>query len=549
MAVDALPTAEASGQPLQTTCRYTALSALFMAIDSHGCLQAKENEAEATMAAGDEVVYYVNRDSQGWVEQYVRRHVYIELKLECTRNRSRHADKAMDDWMCLYCRGAFPSKLRLTDHRVGGCLCGPVTSTGAKWELPVYPNLKTAKQGKDLKLALQRADGELWNNLHDAEVWLDLNPELRDVTLPPLGAKVQVRLFMEATLETLTAYPPPPRDPRPQPKGKAPLPPRHDSAPPEGLGSAFFEIPSDDTEEDEAPPLRPKKRSHADMDQSNRHFRAQGQKQGGEARPSNLPRPSQPAAAGHRVPPHRPIQVSPLQSRSPPPERRAILLPPPPTKQVPPSPAAHVPPDAPAPPDTPATRKETPREEQDLAQGLRAERHAYYVKASATARGNVNMDIPKPAFRPPVQPLGLFHLLACGLLQFDLEHGKFEDFEAQVADWKKHPSYLDRLYAAYGRYCDPAHQVTTQFALCSLLFCLCSYLFAVPLCSFQIALTQISSNGCQCSIAWTVSGGCIRGSLQFCFSPLNVSFQHLMGVLGNPLRVLKGHLHFIGTIC
>ena len=477
MALDATPVA--SGDLLPETCRHIPcatntspssfflepLSALFMAIDSHACLQERDCEAEATMAERDEVVYYVNRDSQGWVEQHVRRHVYIELKLECTRNRTRNGDKARDDWMCLYCRGSFPSKLRLTDHRVGGCPCGPLNSSGAKFELPVYPNLKTAKQGKDLKLALQRGDGELWDNLHDEAVWLILNPELRDVTLPPLGARVQVRKFMEATLERLSADPPP-RDRGAQPKGKAPLPPRHESAPSSGLGSAFVVIPSDDTDDDEAPPLRPKKRSHADMDSgqrvyhSSRNVRAQGRKHSAGARPPSSPRPEQPSAAGNRAPPSQPMQVAPLQSRSPSPERGAILLPPPPPKCVPPSPGAHVTPDAPAPPLTPATRMEPAREEHDFAQVLRAERHAFYVKAATTARGTVKMDTPKPSLRPPIQPPGLFHLLACGLMAFDLEHGKFEDFENQVKEWKNHPTFKDRLWAAYGRFHGPTHQVT-----------------------------------------------------------------------------------------
>ena len=130
------------------------LRALFMAIDSHCCLHDIDCQAEAPMQENDEVVYYVNMDSAGWVEQHVRRHVYIELKLECTRNRIQNVHKARDDWLCLYCRGSFPSKLRLTNHRVGGCPCGPVNSNGAKWGLLVYPNLKTTKQGKDLKLAL-----------------------------------------------------------------------------------------------------------------------------------------------------------------------------------------------------------------------------------------------------------------------------------------------------------------------------------------------------------------------------------------------------------
>ena len=168
----------------------------------------------------DEVVYYVNRDFVGWVEQHVRRHVYIELKLECTRNRTQNVHKARDDWLCLYCRGSFPSKLRLTDHRVWGCPCGLVNSIGLKWEFLVYPNSKTTKLGKDPKLALQRGDFFVWDNLHDNEVWLDLNPELKDVTSLLPEARVQERWFMEATMETSVAYPASTRGLRPQPKSK-----------------------------------------------------------------------------------------------------------------------------------------------------------------------------------------------------------------------------------------------------------------------------------------------------------------------------------------
>jgi hypothetical protein len=114
-----------------------------------------DSAAHTPSGSEDEVVYYVNIDFSGWVEQRVKRRVYIELKLECTRNRKRDVQKARDDWLCVYCTQSFTSKLRLTDHRVVGCPCGPVDSACSRWELPVYPNLKTAKQGKDLKLALQ----------------------------------------------------------------------------------------------------------------------------------------------------------------------------------------------------------------------------------------------------------------------------------------------------------------------------------------------------------------------------------------------------------
>ena len=133
--------------------------ALFLAIDLHRSLQ--EMDSHKVPADADEITYYVNRDSAGWVEQRVKRRVYIELKLECTRHRSRDHQKTRDNWLCVFCKASFPSKLRLTDHRVAGCPNGPVDSKGDKLELPVYPNLKTAKQGKDLKLALQRGDGSL----------------------------------------------------------------------------------------------------------------------------------------------------------------------------------------------------------------------------------------------------------------------------------------------------------------------------------------------------------------------------------------------------
>ena len=61
------------------------LTALFLAID----LQNMESARQTQHTAEDEVVYYVNRDHSGWVEQRVRRRVYIELKLECPRNRKR----------------------------------------------------------------------------------------------------------------------------------------------------------------------------------------------------------------------------------------------------------------------------------------------------------------------------------------------------------------------------------------------------------------------------------------------------------------------------
>ena len=315
--------------------------ALFLAIDFDCALQNQDYAAGAM--GDDEVTYFVNRDSAGWVEQRVRRRVYIELKLECTRNRSRDNQKARDDWLCVYCQGSFPSKLRLTDHRVVGCPCGPVDSTGSKWELPVYPNLKTAKQGKDLKLALQRGDGSVWGSLHDNAVWLDLNPELKDVTYPPLGARVQLRRFMETTVMNLRPTPAHAGDVRPPFKPKAQRPPKQHGA---STRPEFVVIEDeDDEEEPDTPPSRPKKRAHAEMEDGHRPYfssrqakasprsgasRPHGQHVGGDrhsAQPSRSTRHA-PADGGHRRPPLHPIRVAPIQSRRPSPDRAAILPPP-----------------------------------------------------------------------------------------------------------------------------------------------------------------------------------------------------------------------------
>lgn len=110
-------------------------TALFFAIDLHCCFQNMDCEVEVPLPKEAEVTYYVNMDYATWVEQRFRRHVNIELKLECTRNRSRDVQKTKDDWLCFYCKGSFPSKLRLRDHCVEGCPCGPVDSTGSKWKL------------------------------------------------------------------------------------------------------------------------------------------------------------------------------------------------------------------------------------------------------------------------------------------------------------------------------------------------------------------------------------------------------------------------------
>jgi hypothetical protein len=467
MAVGALPTLEGSKDHLARMYMHSSplsnfhpppfmlppQTALFLAIDLHCSMQAMDSGGQPPFTEDDQVVYYVNRDFNGWVQQRVRRRVYIELKLECTRNRSRDVQKARDDWICLYCRGTFPSKLRLTDHRVVGCPCGPVDARGAKWELPVYPNLKNAKQGKDLKEALRQGDGSVWESLRDNTVWLQLNPECRDPVVPPAGAKLQIRTFMEPTLERLTACAPLPERP---PKPHTPHPTAADFVVLEDLGA----------DEAEGSSPRPKKRSRAHMDEghgvshSPRHVREVPRKPkpspsqrsaGGEPErpkpPRSVPRSSRP---GCNVPP-QPLRVAPIQARSPSPERAAIL--------APPTPVPHAPQPSSTPCTPPAPAMENLGGAHDIASMLRKERQAFYIKAASEARSSVKMDIPKPPLRPPIQPPGLFYLLPCGLLKVDLECGDFEAFQEEVEEWKNDPSFLDRLFAAYGRFHCPSHQV------------------------------------------------------------------------------------------
>jgi hypothetical protein len=119
--------------------------ALFPHIDLHCCLQNMDHKSQAPLPEEDEVTYYVNKDYVGWVEQQVRRHVYIEMKLECNCNRSQNIHNNRDDWLCLYYKGSSPCKLWLTNHHVGGCPCGRLDSSDLRWELLVYPNLKMTK--------------------------------------------------------------------------------------------------------------------------------------------------------------------------------------------------------------------------------------------------------------------------------------------------------------------------------------------------------------------------------------------------------------------
>ena len=455
-------------------------TALFLAIDLHCRMQNMDSGAQTPFSEDDQVLYYVNRDFPGWVQQRVRRRVYIELKLECTRNRVRDHHKARDSWLCLYCRGSFPSKLRLTDHRVVGCPSGPVDSRGAKWELPVYPNLKNAKQGKDLKEVLRQGDGSVWQSLRDNDIWLQLNPELRDPVSPPPGAKVQVREFMEPTLERLAACPPIPGRP---PKQCSPHPTPAD----------FVDLEEDGTDEAEGSTAKPKKRSRAQMEEghevhhSPRQFRdvprkskpAPSRRSTGAERDNAMPQRHYPQQSRKEtnVPP-QPLRVTPIQSRSPSPDRAAIL--------APDTPVPHAP-QASATPCVPPA----PPMDHDIAGKLRKERQAFYIKAASEARSGVKMDSPKPPLRPPIQPPGLFHLLSCGLLKVDVECGDLQAFQEEVDKWKKDPSFQDRLFAAYGRFCYPSHQVQPVAFLH--VFVTCNFLVVVVTCCFVSVFVTCSS--------------------------------------------------------
>lgn len=88
MAVGAIPCTE-RGSGMMPTRQATNFmlppqAALFLAIDLHCGLHRMGAEGEAPRPDDDKVTYFVNKDSQGWVQQIVRRRVYIELKLECT---------------------------------------------------------------------------------------------------------------------------------------------------------------------------------------------------------------------------------------------------------------------------------------------------------------------------------------------------------------------------------------------------------------------------------------------------------------------------------
>lgn len=262
---------------------------------------------------------------------------------------------------------------------------------------------------------------------------------------------------MEPTLDRLTAC-------QAMGGGSAPCKPRLERPPkPRSAPAAATKfVDLEDSPNDDPLIPQPKKRSHAQMEEghrvhhSPRQFKRVQKKTnaepsrptgGGERQKTNPARSSRPSPG----PPPQPLRLKPIQTRSPSPERGAIL--------APPTPVPHVPPPTPMPAAMPIPRNDTSSGENDVAARLRHDRQAFYLKAASVARASVKMDIPKPPLRPPVQPPGLFHLLQCGLLKFDLESGSFPAFQEEVDNWRNDPTFMDRLFAAYGRFHAPPHQV------------------------------------------------------------------------------------------
>ena len=241
-------------------------------------------------------------------------------------------------------------------------------------------------------------------------------------------------------------------------KPKPQRPPKQHTPPPPA--AAFVDLANDGDDDSEVAASRPKKRSRVHFSEghkvfySSRQFEAAQTKptqHGGRDRQSAQPTErSRPATASgvHKRTHAQPLRVTPIQARSPSPERVAIL--------PPPTPAPHAKADSPKAPVSPA---HTSADSEDVALRLRKDRQAFYVKAASAARSSVMMDTPKPALRPPMHAPGLIHLMASGLLRFDLEYGDFQAFQEEVSKWRNDPLFMDRLYAAYGRFCSPFHQV------------------------------------------------------------------------------------------
>ena len=263
---------------------------------------------------------------------------------------------------------------------------------------------------------------------------------------------------MLPTLEGLTASPAPAGDSGPHLKPKQHRPPKQHTAPaPE---RAFVDLADDADDDNDMFATRPRKRPRAHVTElpqpfySSRQFNAAPPKRSQPARregQSSQPteRSRHPSAAGaQQRASTQPLRVKPIQARSPSPERHAIL--------PPLTPAPHAPGNSPRAPTSPV---HTSTSAEDVALRLRKDRQAAYVKAASAAQSSVKMDNPKPQLRTRGDPPGLFHLMACGLLDFDFECGEFHAFEEEVTNWKNGTGFTERLLAAYGRFHLHFHQV------------------------------------------------------------------------------------------
>ena len=158
------------------------------------------------------VVHFDNQDLANWVEQHIQRRVYIELGIKAIGSDTCDIHKSWDDMQYVYCLEQFPSRLTLTYHQVGGRHAEPISFMGDKLELPsIYPNIYIAKQGKDLKIVLQRGDIDHSQFFHVDEYWSSSIPSLRRLKchwvhaqssgqLQYLGYQVQVKMIQDYIL-------------------------------------------------------------------------------------------------------------------------------------------------------------------------------------------------------------------------------------------------------------------------------------------------------------------------------------------------------------
>ena len=229
------------------------------------------------------------------------------------------------------------------------------------------------------------------------------------------------RHFMEHTLESLSVCLPPAAECRPHPKPMASLHRRPNTT--MSTSAAFVDLHDDDDvkEKHETTPFRTNKRSHVKMGKEDhvygrnhrkRHPQHGRESVGGDRPGPNPARTTHPPSVDREGSPSRPIRVISIATRCHSLDRDVFW-----SAHFH---AANVPPKVPLPSDTPSD---------DMIAGLQRDRHAFAMRAANVARMSVKMDNPKPTLRPPIQPPGLFHLMPCGLLTFNLERDEFQAFE------------------------------------------------------------------------------------------------------------------------